>query len=86
MQLNLIPRPKTVHMGAGFAGSVITRTIEKQGAQIYDFEMERTERQGDKLPSAIMTLRLSRKNASHSAILSSLAELSCVDSVQELIS
>lgn len=65
---------------------VITRTIRNQGAQLYDLEMERTERQGDKLPSAIMTLRLSRKNASHSAILSSLAELSCVDSVQELIS
>lgn len=64
----------------------ITRTIRNQGAQLYDLEMERTERQGDKLPSAIMTLRLSRKNASHSAILSSLAELSCVDSVQELIS
>lgn len=64
----------------------ITRTIWNQGAQLYDLEMERTERQGDKLPSAIMTLRLSRKNASHSAILSSLAELSCVDSVQELIS
>ena len=28
MQLNLIPRPQTVHMGAGFAGSVITRTID----------------------------------------------------------
>lgn len=65
---------------------MIARTIQDQGAQLYDLEMERTERQGDKLPSAIMTLRLSRENASHSAILSSLAELSCVDSVQELIS
>lgn len=64
----------------------ITATIQDQGAQLYDLEMERTERQGDKLPSAIMTLRLSRENTSHSAILSSLAELSCVDSVQELIS
>lgn len=48
--------------------------------------MERSECQGDNLPSAIMTLKLSRENASHSAILSSLAELACVDSVQELIS
>lgn len=65
---------------------IITQTIQDQGAQLYDLEMERTEREGDKLPSAIMTLRLGRENASHSAILSSLAELPCVDSVQELIS
>ena len=64
----------------------ITATIGAQDARIYDMEMERTEREGDKHPSAIMTLKLSRENASHSAILSSLAELPCVHSVQELIS
>ena len=64
----------------------ITETIKAQGAKLFDLELERTERQGDKLPSAIMTLKLSRENASHSAILSSLAELRCVNSVQELIS
>ena len=64
----------------------ITGTIRAQGARLYDLEMERTERQADKLPSAIMTLKLGRENASHSAILSSLAELPCVNSVQELIS
>ena len=63
----------------------ITETIRGQGARLYDLEMERTERQDDKLPSAIMTLKLGRQNGSHSAILSSLAELPCVDSVQELI-
>ena len=64
----------------------ITGAIRKQGAQLYDLEMERTERQDDKLPSAIMTLKLGKENASHSAILSSVAELPCVYSVQELIS
>ena len=64
----------------------ITDTIAAQDAQIFDLDMERTERQGNKLPSVIMTLKLSRDNASHSAILSSVAELSCVTSVQELIS
>ena len=29
MQLNLIPRPKTVHMDPGFAGETITRTIDE---------------------------------------------------------
>jgi len=64
----------------------ITGTIGAQQARIYDMEMERTERDGDHYPGAIMTLKLSRENASHSAILSSLAELPCVYSVQELIS
>lgn len=64
----------------------ITDTIRHQGAQLFDMEMERTERQDDKLPSAIMTLKLGKENASHSAILSSVAELPCVNSIQELIS
>ena len=38
------------------------------------------------MPSAVFTLKLSRENASHSAILSALAEMACVHSVQELIS
>lgn len=63
----------------------IIRTIEGEHATIYDLDMERTERQGDKHPSAILTLKLSRENASHSAILSSVAELPCVYSIQELI-
>ena len=33
-----------------------------------------------------MTLKLGKENASHSAILSSVAELPCVNSIQELIS
>lgn len=64
----------------------ITGTIAEQNAQIFDLDMERTERSGDKYPSAIMTLKLSRENASHSAILSSVAELPCVYSIRELIS
>ena len=63
----------------------IIRTIEAEHATIYDLDMERTERQGDKHPSAILTLKLSRENASHSAILSSVAEMPCTYSVQELI-
>ena len=66
--------------------TIITDSIKSQGAQLYDLEMENAERKGGKLPSAIMTLKLDRGNASHSAMLSTLAELPCVDSVQELIS
>ena len=64
----------------------ITGTIAAQGARIYDLDMERMEREGNKYPSAIMTLKLSRENYSHSAILSSVAELPCVFAVKELIS
>ena len=64
----------------------ITDTIAKQDARIYDLDMQRTERDNGKHPSAILTLKLSRENASHSAILSSVAELPCVYSIQELIS
>ena len=64
----------------------ITRAIEKEGARVYDIDVERTERKDDRYPSAIFILQLARANHSHSAMLSSLAELSCVHSVQELIS
>lgn len=65
--------------------STITDVMKRQQAQIFDIDIERTEQKGDKYPSAIFILQLSRANHSHSGILSSLAELPCVRSVQELI-
>lgn len=64
----------------------ITRAIEAEGARVYDIDVERTERKEEKYPSAIFILQLSRDNHSHSGMLSSVAELACVHSVQELIS
>ena len=66
--------------------SVITDAIEAQHARIYDIHIERTERKDEKHPSAIFILQLSRMNHSHSGMLTSVAELPCVHSVQELIS
>lgn len=66
--------------------NAITNTITEQGAQIFDLDLERTRREENQYPSAILTLKLGRKQSSHSAILSSVAELSCVYSIQELIS
>ena len=63
----------------------ITATIRREGAQLYDLDIEHTDKADERSPSAIMTLKLNRENPSHSAILSSLAELPCVNSVQELI-
>ena len=64
----------------------ITKAIEAQDARVFDIDVERTERKDEKYPSAIFILKLSRGNHSHSGMLSSVAELSCVHSVQELIS
>ena len=64
----------------------ITEAIEAEGAKVYDIDVERTERKDDKYPSAIFILQLSRDNHSHSGMLTSVAELACVRSVQELIS
>ncbi len=64
----------------------IRRTIHEQGGTVFDIDVERTSREGENYPYAILTLKLSREMSSHSAILSSMAELACVRSVQELIS
>ena len=63
----------------------IIAAIHAQGADIYETEIERSLKEGDELPTAIFELKLSREKASHSAILSSVAELPCVHMVQELI-
>ena len=66
--------------------AAITEMIKEQSATVYDIDIERTERKENRYPSAIFILQLSRENHSHSAMLSSIAEMECVQSVQELIS
>ena len=65
---------------------VITKVIEAQDATVYDIDVERADNQDGRHPSAIFILQLSRKNHSHSGMLTTIAELGCVHSVQELIS
>ena len=64
--------------------SVITDAITSLGATIFGFDFETPEKQ-DGPPSAIVSIRLAKHKASHSAILSAIAELDCVGAVQELI-
>lgn len=66
--------------------STISDTIQKLSAKILDMDIEQTEKDKDHYPSAILSLSLSRERSSHSAMLSSIAELDCVYSVRELIS
>ena len=64
---------------------MITDKLKEEGATIHEFELEDTKTNDDH-PSAIISMKLSKQNNSHSSILSSVAELCCVNSVQELIS
>ena len=64
----------------------ITQAIKALNAQVYEIDVECTERHGDQYPSAIFILQMDREHNSHSGMLSSVAELDCVHSVQELIS
>ena len=62
--------------------AAVSEAIEAQNATIYEIDVEKVKSPA----SAIFILQMSRSNSSHSGMLSSVAELSCVRSVQELIS
>ena len=64
----------------------IKKTVAAEHAQIFEMDLERTVREGDQYPSAILSLKMDKRAASHSAMLSSLSELPCVYAVRELIS
>ena len=64
----------------------ILNVIKSRDAVVYDIDIEQTEERNGKHPSAIFILQLSKRKPSHSGMLSAVAELGCVYSVQELIS
>ncbi|MBQ6590407.1 MAG: MgtC/SapB family protein [Lachnospiraceae bacterium] len=66
--------------------NAITEVVHSRKAHIYDIEIERSRREKDKYPSAVLVLKMSREKPSHSGMLSSIAELDCVRLIQELIS
>ena len=63
---------------------LITDAVEEEGGVISEFELETPVSEEER--SAILWVKLPRSNPSHSNMLSSVAELPCVISVQELIS
>lgn len=65
--------------------SKISEAIIAHNAQIFDIDIEQTKKKGASLPGAIFDVKMSRENASHSEMLSVIAELPCVRSIQELI-
>lgn len=63
----------------------IVNTIKKERATIYDIDVERSKREGSKYPAAVIVLQMDRGNASHSGMLSTIAELPFVHTIQELL-
>lgn len=63
----------------------VTNAVKGEGAMIYEYELEDSGEAGNP-PSVIVYVKLSRENSSHSAFLSTIANLPCVIAVQELIS
>ncbi|MBQ9648286.1 MAG: MgtC/SapB family protein [Oscillospiraceae bacterium] len=64
----------------------IRKAITAERAQIFEMDLERAARTEDGYPAAILSVKLGKGAASHSAMLSSIAELPCVHAVRELIS
>ena len=63
----------------------ITDKIKEERATVYDIDVERTKREGNKYPSAVIVIKMGKGNASHSGMLSTIAEMSCVHTIHELI-
>ena len=64
----------------------IKEAVAEHGATLFEMDVERMEEKDGQTPSAILSMKMARGHSSHSAMLSSLAELPCVCSVRELIS
>lgn len=65
--------------------SNVTDKVKSLGGQVFDIDVEGDE-DGNGYPTVILSIKLAKTSPSHSSILSSLAEMSCVYSIQELIS
>ncbi len=63
----------------------ITELLNEKNASIYDIDIERTTRSGEHYPAAIFSMKMSKGKMSHANMISSIAELDCVYSVEELI-
>ena len=60
--------------------------ISSADAQLFDLDIESTGIMPDEYPSAVIAMKLSKRNPSHSEMISSIAGLNCVRKVQEIIS
>lgn len=63
----------------------IRRVMEEHGTTIYDIDIERAETTEKHYASAMFTVKLGKANHSHSSMITTVAELSCVHGVSEII-
>ncbi len=66
--------------------SDISDAIRAQNANIFDIDIEQTEKTVLASPSATFTIQLAKGQASHTSMLTTIAELPSVHFVEELIS
>ena len=64
----------------------VAEVLRSAEAQVFEIDVEHTKKKDDSWPAAIFNVKLAKKRASHSEMLTSIAELPCVHAVQELIS
>ena len=64
----------------------IIQILKERDSSIYNIDVERMHRNGDKYPAAVFSVRLAKDHASHSEILSTIAEKPYVFCIEELIS
>ena len=63
-------------------GEIIGR-IKSQDVQIYDVDLDRGEADRAKFPSAVFSMRLGHRQP-HTQVMASIAELSCVQTIDEV--
>ena len=64
----------------------IRNAIVAEHARVFEIDLDPVGEGNNGFPSAILSLRLGKDAASHSSMLSTLAELSCIHFVRELVS
>ena len=65
--------------------ATIIDVVKGMDAQIFDIDLERLKKDGERHPGAVFAMKMAKGRASHSDMLSSIAELPCVHSIRELI-
>ena len=77
--------PEQIALDVGVDLDEVLAAITGERATVYDIDVERTKATGGKYPAAVIVLQMDRSNASHSGMLSTIAELPCVHTIHELI-
>ncbi|MBQ9047003.1 MAG: MgtC/SapB family protein [Solobacterium sp.] len=65
--------------------STVTEHFRERNATVFEVDIEHSKHSGDTWPGAVIAVRLPQENASHTDMMTSIAELPCVRLVKELM-